>query len=109
MFHMLSCFDLKPNVTIAEFQQSIARFTSHMQELGTVESISSIGRRQRHPIMDTDSDRDHEYFFILSFRDREQCDQAIDQIMPHEDPVETMHEAISSKIADPVFICWEDI
>ena len=109
MFHMLSCFDLKPSVTIDEFQQSIAKFTTHMQELGAVESISSIGRRQRHPIMDTDNDRDHEYFFILSFRDRDQCDRAVDYILPHEEPDETIHNAVSSKIANPIFICWEDL
>ncbi len=109
MFHMLSCFNLESDVTIEEFQQSIVKFTSRMQEMGAVESISPIGRRQRHPIMDTDDERDHEYFFTMSFRDREQCDQAVDYILPHKEPEETVHNAMSSKIADPIFICWEDI
>ncbi len=109
MFHMLNCFDLKSGVTIDDFQQSLTRFTSHMRELGVVESMSPIGRRQRHPIMDTDSERDQEYFFILSFRDRDQCDRSIDFITPQSEPQESIHNAIQSKIENAIFICWEDI
>jgi len=59
--------------------------------------------------MDTDGERNHEYFFITTFRDRAQCDQAVDYILPHEEPGEAIHKAVYSKVADPVFICWEDL
>ena len=109
MFHMLSCLNLNPGVTIGEFRESVAQFATRIQDLGLAEATGPIGRRQRHPIMDTDDERDHDYFFVMSFLDREQCDRAVSYIQARNEPVESIHEAMWSKIADPVFICWEDI
>jgi hypothetical protein len=109
MFHMLTCFNLKPEVSIGEFSQSIADLTKHLKDRELIHATGPIGRRQRHEIMDTDSERDHEYFVIMSFRDREQCDRSVDYVLPHEEPVESIHEKVYSKVADPVFICWEDL
>ena len=81
MFHMLTCFNLKDEISIAEFGDSLARFSSHLVSLDLLHETGPIGRRQRHPIMDTDSERDHEYFFIMSFRDRAQCDEAVKHIL----------------------------
>ena len=109
MFHMLTCFNLKPEVTIDEFRRSVDDLTNHMRDNGLAHSASPIGHRQSDTIMDTDSERNHEYFFITTFRDRAQCDQAVDYILPHEEPGESIHKAVYSKVADPVFICWEDL
>ena len=109
MFHMLTCFDLKPGVKIDEFRQSVTIYDKHLKDIELVQSIGPIGQRQRHAIMDTDSERDHEYFFITSFRDRVQCDRAVDYILRHEEPGESIHKAVYSKVANPVFICWEDL
>jgi hypothetical protein len=109
MFHMLTCFNLKPDYTMDEFRQSVTNLTNHMQEIDLVHSTGSIGRRQRDTIMDTDSERDHEYFFIMSFRDRAQCDKAVDYLLPHEEPGESIHKAVYSKVRDQIFICWEDL
>jgi hypothetical protein len=109
MFHMLSYFDLKKGVTIDEFRTSNNQFGAHMLELGLIDSIGPIGRRQRHPIMDTDNERNQEYFFLMSFANREQCDQAVNCIQAHAEPSETIHDGISSKIENYVFICWADI
>ena len=109
MFHMLSCFDLKEGITIEAFQESNRRFTMHMQESGLVESVGPVGRRQRHPIMDTDEERNQEYFFIMTFVDQDQCDQAVNYIQSHTEPGDTIHDSISSKIENYVFICWQDI
>ena len=108
MFHMLSCFDLKTGVTIEEFSDALMRFTLLMEEIEGIESIGALGKRQRHPIMDTDSERDQEYFFITSFRDREQCDRSVEHIMSQSEPGDTIHKAMNSKITNAVFICWED-
>jgi hypothetical protein len=59
--------------------------------------------------MDTDSERDHEYFFIMSFRDRAQCDRTAEHIYAHEEPGDSIHKSVFSKIRDEVFICWEDV
>lgn len=109
MFHMLTCFNLRPESTLDEFRQSLDLFTRHMQELDLVLSIGPIGRRQADTIMDTDDERDHEYFFITTFRDRAQCDFSVEYILPHKEPGESSHNAVYTKVMDPVFICWEDI
>ena len=71
MFHMLTCFDLKPGHSIQEFKQSLAKYTKHMNELGLVEGSSSIGLRQSDSILDTDKERKQEHFVIMYFQDRE--------------------------------------
>ena len=109
MFHMLNCFDLKPDVTIDDFQASVDAFMAHVRSAGLAESMSAIGRRQRHPIMDTDSERDHEYFFILSFRDRDQCDRSVEFITGDKEPEKSIHNSMNSKITNAIFICCEDI
>ena len=70
---------------------------------------SPIGRRRRHPVMDTDKERDHEFFFIMTFENREQCDRSVDYILPHDQPGDASHKTMYLKVADPIFICWEDI
>ena len=55
MFHMLSCFNLKPEISLERFHRSIADFTTHMVTIDLVDSNGPIGRRQRHGIMDTDT------------------------------------------------------
>ncbi len=109
MFHMLSCFNLKPEVAMHNFQNAITEFTEHLKASELIHSAGPVGRRQRDTIMDTDNERDHEYFFILSFRDSEQCDRAVEYIIPHDEPGESIHNAVYSKVVDQIFICWEDL
>lgn len=109
MFHMLSSFDLQADTTVDEFRQAIAEFGAHMEKAELIQSIGPIGRRQRDTIMDTDDERDHEYFFVTSFRDRAQCDKAAMYIFRHEEPAESIHKTMYSQVRNPVFTCWEDI
>ena len=109
MFHMLSYFDLKSGVSLEEFKEALLQFGLHLKELDVVESIGLLGKRQKHPVMDTDSERDQEYFFITSFRDREQCDRSVEHIMARSEPGNTLHNAMNSKITHAVFVCWEDL
>ena len=109
MFHMLTCFNLKPGVEIETFRDALDRFVDHMRSVGLVEGAGPIGRRQSDTIMDTDDERDHEYFMVMSFRDRAQSDDAVDLMRKHQDPSETVHHAVYSRAKDMVFICWEDI
>ena len=106
---MLTCFNLRPGANIDEFRRRLERFHDHMQALDLVHSTGAVGRRQKHPVMDTDEDRDHEFFFIMSFRDREQCDRSVEYIEPRAEPSHSLHSAVFSLVADPVFICWEDL
>lgn len=108
MFHMLSCFDLKTGVTLAEFQAANTRFAVFMREQGLIESIGPVGRRCKHPVMDTD-ERGQDYFFITSFVDRAQCDASADFIMVGSEPGLGIHAEVMEKVVNSVFVCWEDV
>ena len=109
MFHMLSCFNLKPGIAIEDFRDALSSYTEHMQTLDLLETTGPVGRRQSNTIMDTDSERDHQFFVTMSFRDRAQCDRSVDYIYSHQQPGDSIHQAVYTDIVDPVFICWEDI
>ena len=109
MIHMLTCFNLKSGISIEDFQKSLRDFSAHLVEADLLVSTGPIGRRQTDTIMDTDEERNHEFFFITSFRNREQCDRSVDYLMPREEPGEGFHVSVMTKVEDPIFICWEDI
>ena len=109
MFHMLTCFNLKPEFVIDDFRKSVTIFIKHMQDIDLVQTAGPIGRRHRDTIMDTDNERNHEFFFTMSFRDREQCDKAVTYLLPHQEPGESVHKEVYTKVKDQIFTCWEDI
>ena len=109
MFHMLSCFNLKSGLQIQDFELSYTAFVEEMKNAGLVESTGKIGRRQSDTPMDTDDQRNHEFFVVMSFIDRSQVDKAYAHIMKHIEPGEKTHDSVYSKVIDPVFICWQDI
>ena len=109
MFHMLTCFDLKSDVEIGAFCAAYSDFVEYLRSLDLVERSGPIGRRQSDTKMDTDSERDHEFFVIMTFRDRAQVDAAYAYLVPHEEPAESAHKAVYSKVQNPIFICWQDL
>ncbi len=109
MFHMLTCFNLKPEFQIDEFRRVASDFTTLMKDRQLVRSMSPIGRRQSDTILDTDDERDQEYFFIMSFQDRAQSDLAVELILSREEPGTSIHNGVNSMITDQIFICWEDL
>ena len=109
MFHMLSCFNLEPGDDISEFRQAYLNFVAEMKRIDLVESTGPIGHRQHDTPMDTDEERNHEYFVVMTFRDREQVDAAYDHILQHEGSSDIAHNSIYTRVVDPVFICWEDL
>ncbi len=106
---MLTCFNLKPGVGIEDFRKAFVGFVDHMRSIGLVEGAGPIGRRQGDTIMDTDDERDHEYFVVMSFGDRAQSDDAVALMLQHEEPSESAHKGVYSRAKDMVFICWQDI
>ncbi|MCP5086906.1 MAG: hypothetical protein GY952_08915 [Rhodobacteraceae bacterium] len=106
---MLTCFNLKPGVEIEGFRDAFVGFVDHMRSIDLVESAGAIGKRQRDTIMDTDDERDHEYFVVMSFLDRAQSDAAIDLMLKHEQLSESAHKGMYSRAEDMVFICWQDV
>ena len=84
-------------------------YEQHLKERDLVQSMGPIGQWQRDTIMDTDDERDHQYFFISSFQNRTQCDRAVNYILLHEEPGDSIHKAVYAKVRNQVSICWEDL
>lgn len=80
-----------------------------MQTLDLVESNGPIGQRQLDTPMDTDDDRNQQYFVMMTFRDRPQVDKAYAYIIGHIEPGEAAHNDVYTKVVNPLFICWQDI
>ena len=109
MFHLHTSFDLSPEVNIDDYRATLNRFSTLMTEGGLIVETGPVMERCRHPIMDTDEDRGHQYFFVISFTDRKQCDAAVRNIQaahPESDPI---HRAIYRDIIHPIFSCWVDL
>jgi hypothetical protein len=108
MFHMLTCFNLRPGIEVGVFREALADYTAHLRELDLVESHSPIGQRQSDTILDTDGERHHQYFATMSFRDRAQADAAVDYMKAQTEPGHSMHQTAYSMTQDEIFICWQD-
>ncbi|MGI9515030.1 MAG: hypothetical protein ACR2OL_19195 [Anderseniella sp.] len=108
MFHMLCCFHLRPEFQLGDFRKAFAEFAVDLQRLDLVEASSPVGIRQSDTILDTDSERDHQYFSIMSFRDRGQADAAVAYIGKNGMSADATHHIAYSMVDDPVFICWQD-
>ena len=109
MFHMLSRFNLPPDEDISSFCGRYRAFAEQMQRLDLLVEAGPIGCRQRDTPMDTDAGRDHQYFSIMTFRDRAQVDAAYAHILAHIGPADDAHNHVYTRVADPVFTCWQDL
>ena len=107
--HMLTSFDLVSGVTIEELGQSVKLYKQHMLEKALCLAMGPIAERQNDTIMDTDNERNHQYFLIGTFEDRAHCDKAVDYILKHEEPDATIHNVVYSKVQNQIFICWQEI
>ena len=108
MFHMHTSFDLAPGVNIDDYRITLNQFSSLMQENGLIVATGPVLERCHHPIMDTDEHREHQYFFVISFTDREQCDAAVRHIQAAKADSDSVHRAIYRDIIQPIFSCWVD-
>lgn len=106
--YLHSSFDLADNVSLASYQAALDDFTQAMKSMDLIVDTGPVLERCRHPIMDTDEDRGHRYFFVITFTDRKQCDAAIQQIQAADPATNPAHRALHGDIIKPIFSCWVD-
>ena len=109
MIHMLSRFDLKPEVSFDAFRIDYSDFAEQMRANGLIESTSKIGRREPDTPMDTDDDGAQDYYAIMSFRDRRQLDEAYAYLTNPDVSGAREHTAVHDSILNSVFTCWHDL
>ncbi len=108
MLHLHTSFDLAPDVSIADYQKALDEFSEDMLARGLLQSTGPIMERCHHPVMDTDEDRAHQYFFVMTFADRAQCDAAVAHIKAGDTDSDPIHRAVYKDIIHPIFSCWVD-
>ena len=108
MFHMLSCFNLKPGQSLDDFSSALESYAGHMIELGLLHSVGPVGVRQRDTILDTDDDRPQGFYMLMHFEDKAQSDRAVDYIESANPVADRLHRQLYGKAQDMVFTCWED-
>jgi hypothetical protein len=100
MFHMHTSFDLAPEVDIDDYRKVLEQFSAEMQAKDLVVATG--------PVMDTDEDRGHKYFFVMTCTDRQQCDEAVRHIKSADPTSDPVHRAVYKDIIQPIFSCWVD-
>lgn len=110
MIQMLSRFDLKPDTDLSAFSDSYFEFFERMKEKGFAEATGKIGKRISDTPMDTDAEDAQQYYVIMSFRDREQLDQAYAYMDQNIVPVEedAPHANVMRIVHNFVFTCWQE-
>lgn len=109
MIHMLSSFDLGSGEDWDCFAVDYARFVRDLKEADVIAEAGPLGRRVDDTPMDTDDDRRHRHFSIISFRNRDQLDAAYAHIEARLHPGTSTHLQMYRRLANTVFLCWEDI
>ncbi|MFK7733296.1 MAG: hypothetical protein AB8B48_16875 [Pseudomonadales bacterium] len=109
MFVMLSSFNLRDGETVETCQTAIQEFGRHMHQQQMLVSVGPLGMRVANTPMDTDDDRQLNYYFLSYFESREQSDHAYKLIQQGVEPSVSIHRAMISKVRDAVFTCWNEI
>ena len=108
MLYLHTYFDLSPDVSLEDYQKVLDAFSADMLDRNLIQSTGPIAERCLHPVMDTDEERGHQYFFTMTFTDREQCDAAVSHIKAGNTSSDPVHRAVYKDIICPIFTCWAD-
>ena len=106
--HLLSAFNLRPGQDIHAFTEAYGTFVRELYEAGLIVDARPMGRRVSDTPMDTDEERDHQFFTILTFRDRAHMDGAYAHIEARMRAVTGEHAAMYARTANQIFTCWQD-
>lgn len=109
MIHMLSAFEIRPGEDETTFETAYRGFVSDLRAEDLIVSAGPVGRRVTGTPMDTDDTRAHTHFSVMSFRDRKQLDHAYAWLTHRKGASAGSHHDINARIANSVFLCWQDI
>ena len=84
MVHLLSAVKLKSSISAVAFAEAIRQLSASLQQQQLLTTTGPIGTRLPHPIMDTD-EADLDKFFIMSFENRAQLEEAVAHMTGSED------------------------
>jgi hypothetical protein len=107
MLHLLSAIKLKSSVSAAAFAEAIRQLSASLEQQQLLTTTGLIGERFPHPIMDTD-ETDLDAFFIMSFENRAQLEEAVEHMTGSESLSADTHRQLRDQLDSYRFTCWED-
>ncbi len=108
MYCMLSCFNLKPDVSREDFVAAREQFFRHLRDIDLIEGIGPLCERDRETPMDTE-DRSHQYYYLSYFANKKQCDRSYQYILENQGIRHPIHQLVHSKTSDEVFVCFAEL
>ena len=94
------------NITLEDFERMLRGMSAELEALDLVVETGPIYQRFRHPVMDTD-ETDDEWFFTMTFRDRDQCEKAVQYMYREKGKGIEEHNRLQAMVCDAEFSCWE--
>lgn len=95
--------NLKPGVDDIDFVASVRGYLEHLQERQDLRSYRimrcKLGLRPAHL---------RDFHIMLEFDDLAQMQQAFDRVATRQDPVESLHHLVNSKVQDVFFALYRD-
>lgn len=108
MPHLLSQFDLKPDVPRARFQAAWSDFVRCLVDMDLAVSGGPLHVRQPQSGYDTDAERGQSLMTLITFRDQAQADAAWAAIEGRHPTLGPRHRTALSLVHDPVFTFWAE-
>lgn len=107
-YHMLFSFNLAEGVSASDIARELRRFDAEMVGLGLMEATSPLGKRHRHPVLDTATGNPHEFFAKMRFRDLAQANAAVTLFQSDGIGAVAPHVRLIRMTRDAIFLCFED-
>lgn len=95
--------DLKPGISDLEFTDAADRYLNHMRDEGSL-SRYRITRRK----LGLGAEGLGEFHLMLEFKDLASLDDAFSHVATRNDPVESFHFAVNSKVTNLKFALYRD-
>ncbi len=96
-------FNLKPGVSDIELSEKLAAYLGRLREKGLIEgwrlTRRKLGLAPAHL---------GDFHLMIEIRDLAQLDSAFAQVATRRDPIEELHFAVNSQVADAVFALYRD-
>lgn len=100
-------FNLAPGTPLSTLDAALSDFAERLIAKGLLTSITPIGVRHRHPVLDTASMVEPDYFATMHFAGRAQADTAVTHFYGPPGATEDLHRSVIALTRDAIFLCYE--
>jgi len=103
MDHYHTWFDLKPGVKDVDFSRAMARYMGQLKERGAIEGWRLTRRKLGFGPRELG-----EFHIVMETKDLAQLDAAFTAVAARDEPVESFHFAVNSKVQNLTIALYRD-